>query len=393
MALANSKLTAAAVYLPAKTEWENLLQQVLFAPAALWISESLLHVGVEKFLVVCPADAMESARSCFPEETVFAASDDGELQEKWNSFMKNAGGRVAVVTKPVLFFRQSAEKLAEEEKLPNGAGAVIRADAQTLVNALNTPDGLAEALRGCGGLTAEETVAAGDDLVAHCEVTQARAKEMVNGYWLCHGVIMLDPQHTYIAPTVTLAAGASVLPGTILRGRTEIDKNCEIGPNTMLRDAKVGEGTVVNASQANECTIGCHSTVGPFAYIRPNTTVGDRVKVGDFVELKNSVIGDDTKISHLTYVGDSDVGEHINFGCGTVTVNYDGAAKFRTKIGDGAVIGWNTNLVAPVTVGQGAYIAAGSTITRDVPSDSLAIARSQQTVKHQWVKKRKKRDP
>ena len=112
--------------------------------------------------------------------------------------------------------------------------------------------------------------------------------------------------------------------------------------------------------------------MGPFAYIRPNCTIGDHVKVGDFVELKNSVIGDGTKISHLTYVGDSDVGERVNFGCGTVTTNYDGFKKYRCTIGDGAFIGCNTNLVAPVKVGEGAYIAAGSTITDDVPADALA---------------------
>jgi len=130
--------------------------------------------------------------------------------------------------------------------------------------------------------------------------------------------------------------------------------------------------------------------VGPFAYIRPGCHVGKGVKVGDFVELKNSTIGDGTKISHLTYVGDTDAGAHINFGCGTVTVNYDGEKKFRTTIGDHAFIGCNTNLVAPVTVGEGAYTAAGSTITDDVPADSLAIARDRQIVKKQWAAKRRK---
>ena len=131
--------------------------------------------------------------------------------------------------------------------------------------------------------------------------------------------------------------------------------------------------------------------IGPFAYIRPNCHVGENVKVGDFVELKNSTIGAGTKISHLTYVGDSDVGERVNFGCGTVTVNYDGFTKFRTTIGDDAFIGCNTNLVAPVKVGDGAYTAAGSTITDDVPGDSLAIARTRQTVKKQWAAKRRAR--
>lgn len=385
--MAMSKLTAAAVYLPENSQWERMMEPMLFAPAALWISKSLLWVGVEKFLVVCPADAVESARSCFPEGTVFAAAEDEKLPEKWNHFMERAGGRVAVVTKPVLFFRQGADTLAQNKMPPQSGSAVIRTDAPVLMDAMNTKDGLDRALQGSPCLGAEAVEL--DGAPTGRWVSQSLAKKLVNDYWLEQGVAMLDPQQVYIAPTVTLMPGTVLLPGTILRGETHVGKNCEIGPNTMLRDAQVGDFTVVNASQASECVIGSHTTVGPFAYIRPNTTVGDRVKVGDFVELKNSVIGDDTKISHLTYVGDSDVGEHINFGCGTVTVNYDGAKKFRTTIGDGAFIGCNTNLVAPVTVGAGAYIAAGSTITRDVPSDSLAIARSQQTVKNQWAKKRR----
>ena len=155
----------------------------------------------------------------------------------------------------------------------------------------------------------------------------------------------------------------------------------------MIRDCTVGDETEVNASQLNESTVGAHTTVGPFAYVRPNSKIGDHVKVGDFVEIKNSVIGNGTKISHLTYVGDSDCGERINFGCGTVTTNYDGFKKFRCTIGDDAFIGCNTNLIAPVTVGNGSYIAAGSTITDEVPADSLAIARERQVNKPGWAEK------
>ena len=148
----------------------------------------------------------------------------------------------------------------------------------------------------------------------------------------------------------------------------------------------------MNASQLNESTVADRTKVGPFAYVRPHCHVGADVKVGDFVELKNSTIGDGTKISHLTYVGDTDAGAHINFGCGTVTVNYDGKKKFRTTIGDGAFIGCNTNLVAPVTVGEGAYTAAGSTVTEDVPPDALAIARARQENKEDWARRRRERD-
>ena len=166
-------------------------------------------------------------------------------------------------------------------------------------------------------------------------------------------------------------------------------RDCSLGPNTLIRDCAIGDSVTVNSSQLNESVVEDEVVIGPFAYIRPHCLLMKKAKVGDFVELKNSTIGEGTKISHLTYVGDTDAGAHINFGCGTVTVNYDGAQKFRTTIGDGAFIGCNTNLVAPVTIGEGAYTAAGSTITEDVPPDSLAIARERQSVKKNWAKRRR----
>lgn len=205
------------------------------------------------------------------------------------------------------------------------------------------------------------------------------------------GVEVLDPTTVYVDDEVQVGEGTVILPCTVLRGKTVIGKNCEIGPNAVIRDCTVGDGVTVNASQLNESTVEAGAKVGPFAYIRPGCHVGREVKVGDFVELKNSTIGDGTKISHLTYVGDSDVGAGVNFGCGTVTVNYDGITKYRTTIGDHAFIGCNTNLVAPVKIGEGAYTAAGSTITEEVPPESLAIARSQQVVKKQWVAKRRRK--
>ena len=199
------------------------------------------------------------------------------------------------------------------------------------------------------------------------------------------GVTVVDPATTYIDPRCSIAPGVTLLPGTILRGHTAIGSGCEIGPNAMVRDCIVGKDTTINASQVNESTIGSHTTVGPFTYVRPNCRIGDHCRVGDFVEVKNSVIGDGTKISHLTYVGDSDVGRRVNFGCGTVTTNYDGHKKFRCTIGDDAFLGCNTNLIAPVTVGDRAYTAAGSTVTDNVPDGALAIARARQTNKEGWA--------
>ena len=199
------------------------------------------------------------------------------------------------------------------------------------------------------------------------------------------GVVMMDPSAVYVEESVTVGAGTVLLPGTILRGSTTVGAGCEIGPNTMLTNCTVEDNVTINASQCSDSTIASGTHVGPFAYIRPNCHVGRDVKVGDFVELKNSNIGDGTKISHLTYVGDSDVGEKVNFGCGTVTVNYDGNAKYRTTIGDNCFIGCNSNLVAPVTLGDGCFTAAGSTITDNVSPDALALARARQVEKAGWA--------
>ena len=206
------------------------------------------------------------------------------------------------------------------------------------------------------------------------------------------GVTVTDPQNTYIGDDVEVGCDTVIEPGCFIFGKTEIGKSCVIGPQSRLTDMKVGCEVNIANSVCVESEIQSGTNVGPFAYIRPNSKIGKNVKIGDFVEIKNSSIDDGTKVSHLTYVGDSDVGSKVNFGCGTVTVNYDGNHKYRTKIGDNAFIGCNTNLVAPVEVADNAFTAAGSTITDNVPADSLAIARAKQVNKHGWVTDRKEKN-
>ena len=176
-----------------------------------------------------------------------------------------------------------------------------------------------------------------------------------------------------------------ILPGTILEGETEIGADCIIGPFTQLTSVKVGNGTRVSRSVLDHASVGNDVQIGPFAYLRPGTVVEDNVKIGDFVELKNAHIGTGSKVPHLSYLGDSLVGSGTNIGCGTITCNYDGKDKHQTVIGDRVFVGSNTNLVAPVVVGDEATIGAGSTITKDVPAKSLAVARSRQVVKENWL--------
>lgn len=194
----------------------------------------------------------------------------------------------------------------------------------------------------------------------------------------------------YIDPEVEIAPGAVILPGCILRGKTKVEAGCVIGPNTLLENTTVGEGSTVNASQCYDSSLGKNNRIGPFTHVRPGTVTQEGVHLGAYVETKNVNFAEGNTVSHLTYIGDADVGKYCNFGCGTVTCNYDGEGKFRTTIGDYAFIGCNTNLVAPVTVGAGSYIAAGATITKDVPADALAVARAKQENKEGWAKRRRK---
>ena len=210
------------------------------------------------------------------------------------------------------------------------------------------------------------------------------AREVILLQHIANGVI-IDSRTVQIAPDVVIAPGAVILAGTILRGRTVIGAGCIIGPNTLIEDSIVDEGSTVNASQVYSSHIGPHNNIGPFTHVRVNTVTDYGVHLGAYVETKNSNFARGNTVSHLTYIGDSDVGKYCNFGCGTVTCNYDGKDKFRTQIGDYCFIGCNTNLVAPVTIGDGAYTAAGSTITKDVPPQALGIARERQTNLDGWA--------
>lgn len=201
---------------------------------------------------------------------------------------------------------------------------------------------------------------------------------------LQNGVEFISDQ-VFIDPEVEIAPGAVILPGCILRGKTVIGANCVIGPNTLLENTIVEAGSTVNASQCYDSHLGPNNKIGPFTHVRTGTVTDEGVHLGAYVETKNANFAEGNTVSHLTYIGDADVGKYCNFGCGTVTCNYDGKNKSRCTIGNGAFIGCNTNLIAPVEVGEKAYIAAGSTITDNIPDDSLAVARARQVIKENWV--------
>lgn len=230
-----------------------------------------------------------------------------------------------------------------------------------------------------------------NDRVALAEA-EAVMKRRINESHLRNGVTITDINNTYIGPDVKIESDVTIYPGTMITGNSSIQSNTIIGPNSELHNCVIGEASTVKQSVVSDSRIGKHVDVGPFANIRPETEIGNDVKVGNFVELKKTSLGNDTKVSHLTYLGDAVLGENVNIGCGSITVNYDGVNKHQTTIESNSFIGCNTNLMAPVTIKEGAFIAAGSTITKDVPKESLAIGRAKQENKEGYARKLKNKN-
>jgi bifunctional UDP-N-acetylglucosamine pyrophosphorylase/glucosamine-1-phosphate N-acetyltransferase len=214
-------------------------------------------------------------------------------------------------------------------------------------------------------------------------------QRIINSYWMLQGVTIEDPETTWIELDVVLAADVLIRPNTHLRGKTSIAKGAVIGPDSDVTDCTVLENATVLKSVAIQAHIGTNATVGPFSYLRPGTDLHEQVKIGAYVEVKNSVVGQGSKVPHLSYVGDATIGKDTNIGAGTVFVNYDGIQKHRTEVGDAVRIGSDTMLVAPVRIGDGAYTAAGSVITDDVPAGAMAVARERQRNIVGWVKRKR----
>ena len=351
-----------------------MLQPIMFCPVLTWMYAELMGLGIERFFVVSDVRAHEGMRPYAPAGADVTYVDGAKHAQQLQKLLRGAEDRVVIVNGAVL---------------PVGVfsgGAVYSAGAKDCCEVLRKHGAFAAFPKGAEIMKGFLPVGDEEELRA----AQPMCRQKILEKHFANGVNILDANATYIDPRVEIGSGTLILPGTILKGNTVIGKNCTIGPNAVVSSCTVGDETEINASQTNDSVIGSHTTVGPFAYVRPNSRIGDHVKVGDFVEIKNSVIGSGTKISHLTYVGDSDCGERVNFGCGTVTTNYDGFEKFRCTIGDDAFIGCNTNLIAPVRVGSGSYIAAGSTVTDEVPEGALAIARARQVNKDSWAEKRRR---
>ena len=245
------------------------------------------------------------------------------------------------------------------------------------INAISAPDP-AEIM----GINTREELARAEEILV----------ERVRQHWMAEGVTIQDPRSVFIEPSVRIEKDTVLYPNCYLRGETIIGEGCRIGPQVEINDSQIGKGVQIRlCTVITESTIEADAIVGPFSHLRPHCHLEKGVKIGNFVEVKKARIGQGTKANHLSYIGDADLGKGVNIGAGTITCNYDGFQKHRTVIEDEVFVGSNTALVAPVTVGRGAVVGAGATITKNVPPYALAVGRARQKGIKRWVTKRDKK--
>ena len=382
---------SAVIFIPddrSKTGYPDptILSPILGAPLLTWLSYSLYESGIGRFFLVGHEDWMARAVQCLPPEAYAMTTADSDPADQLHVFLSTADEaeeEVTVLKGPALYLPM----LKGEGSYKSPACLVNR---QTLMDTLDQEFDLSKSLlrnskslwdsEGFYGVESPDSFPGFISLLRRDQAL--RLARM--------GVQVMDPESCYIAPGVRFENGVQLLPGVMIRGNSLIRAGAKIGPWSVVEDSEIGEGSCVNASQVYGSKVASEVLIGPYAHIRQGSDFARGVHVGSFVETKNAKIGENTWAAHLSYLGDTEIGQGCNIGCGTATANYDRVDKHQTLIGDDAFIGCHTVLVAPVQVGKGAYIGAGSTITENVPENALGIARNRQSNKKDWALKHKK---
>ncbi len=381
----------------------KLMMNLCGKPMAAYALEAAQAVSASKPVMVVGEDAGE-LQEAFADTVLYAQRSGEELLPQ----VCLSGGRITIVFSadmPFVSKKMLTEMLETLETRDVGACIAIGGDETAQSGSVYCFDTaiLAEAM-GAGVQTFSECVEYFADnghgvepiYSSDCDIAVDRIqlakitdkmRARINNDLMRGGVTMIDPQSTYIDAGVKIGTDTTIYPGVIIEGDSEIGQDVILYQGSRIVDSKIGNGSVVQNSVLLEAVVGENSTIGPYAYLRPNTVVGNGCRVGDFVEVKNAHIRDGAKVSHLTYIGDGEIGEKSNIGCGVVFVNYDGKKKSRTVVGKNAFVGCNVNLIAPVEVGDGAFVAAGTTVTHDVPPGALGIGRSKQKDIEGWAKK------
>lgn len=400
----------------------NALREVVFRPIIEWVNEALDSAGIDDRCYVITEG--EEALSAYAGESpvMIRKKESGHpalAAADWISGHSEANILVisaeAVFTDPEVLKAALERHTAQNEKLTiiaSGGRAALMKELGTSAFWAKQ-DFLSEICEKCDKddkngsqflvgamkLLSDEKLVAGTHIAAKAEINMrandpaelltlnAAARTIVFKKLCAEGVEFICLDGIIIEPSVKIGAGTKILPGTIIKGKTEIGENCVIGPNSFIEDSRIGDGTEVNSTQIRSSVLEKNVKIGPWSQVRPGCLIHEGCKIGDYVEIKNSEVGARTAVAHLTYIGDATVGEAVNFGCGCCIANYDGQHKHRTVIGDHAFLGCNTNLVAPVELADFAYTAAGTTVTKNVPEYALAVGRSKQQNIEGWVKK------
>ena len=363
-----------------------MLHPVMGVPLLKWLTHALCRAGVNRFFLACAQEFSESATACFPADASLTNASDDDPADRLHVFLSTAPDGeedVLVVTGPVLYLPNCRAAGSG----PANACMIARRD---LMSALDETVPIGRFLARAGDACTRDdgffSVSQPEDLPDWQPLLTASCLRALHAA----GVEIWDFANTYVEPGVEVGIGTVLLPGTVLQGSTRIGCGCTIGPNTRVIDSAIGNHAVVEQSRLEGVQVGNHAQVGPFANLRPGAALAAQTKAGAFVELKNTRLGTGAKVPHLSYLGDAQVGENVNVGCGTVTANFDRVEKLPTVIEKDAFLGCNTTLVAPVTVGQGAYVGAGSVITEDIPAQALALGRARQQNKKEWALRNKK---
>ena len=400
----------------------NALREVVFRPMIEWVNEALNIAGItercyvinegEEALCAYAGESPVITREKESGHPVFAAKEWAENHGGANILVLSAE---AVFTDGEVLKAALEQHTAKDDKLTiiaSGGRAALMKELGTsafwmkveflselCANGAGEDKDGNQFLVGAMKALSDNAMVAGTYVAGKAELNMraedaaglltlnAAARTVVFKKLCAEGVEFTCLDGIIIEPSVKIGAGTKILPGTIIKGKTVIGENCIIGPNSLIEDSTVGDNTEVNSTQIRSSVLEKNVKIGPWSQVRPGCVIHEGCKIGDYVEIKNSEVGARTAVAHLTYIGDADVGEGVNFGCGCCIANYNGQHKHRTKIGDHAFIGCNTNLIAPVELEDFAYTAAGTTVNKNVPEYALAIGRAKQENIEGWVKK------
>ena len=364
----------------------TMLYPLMGVPMLTWLSHSLFESGIGRFFLVCHEQYLSQAKACLPAQAEVMTSAASNPVDQLHVFLSTADDgeqEVTIIAGPTLYLPMVKKGEGCKDS------AAFRMEREALMDALDTDFSFSRLLHDqATPLHSGEGFFSADSPTALPELTRLLRQDQILGLRR-RGVEIFDPDNCYIAPTVRIEQGVRLLPGTILQGNSLIRAGSSIGPWSRIEDSEIGEGSIIQASFVSGSRVAADTFVGPFAHLTPGSELSRGVQIGSFVETRRVTLGEATLVAPLSILSDGEIGSGCMVGSGTVTASFDRLQTHKTQIGDQSFIGCNSSLIAPVALGNGAYVGAGSVITEDIPENGLGIARSRQGNKKDWAAKHK----